>query len=241
MKKAIAVMKKDFSEIKRNFQVFGVMIILPIIFGVFYPVLLFFILPAVIAEEPATAGFLISMFSSFFLLMSVTIPAVVASDSFAGEKERKTIEALLAAPISDSELFLGKVLVSFIPAVVLTYISATIYCILVDIAVYNLLGYIILPDAAFLFQMGLVPLFALLGIELTVFVSVRVKGFREAQQISGLIIIPVLGIVIVNAFGISVFVFPWNWILIIGTGLADIGLYSLAVKKFGRENIVSKI
>ncbi len=237
MRKALAVMKKDFSEIKRNFQVFGVMIIMPIVFGVVYPIVLYFILPAVQAEDPDAALYLINMFASFFLVMAVTIPAVVAADSFAGEKERKTIEALLAAPISDNELFLGKVLVSLIPSVILTYISATIFCFTVNAT----LGTFFLPNAEFMYQMALVPLFALLGIELTVFISVRVKGFREAQQIAGALIVPVLAIVMLNAFGVAVFVFPWNWVLLIGTGLADIGCYSLAVKKFGRENIISKI
>ncbi|MHA1649498.1 MAG: ABC transporter permease subunit [Candidatus Helarchaeota archaeon] len=237
MRKAIAVMKKDFNEIKKNFQVFGVMIILPIIFGVVYPLILYFIIPSLVLEDPAALNMIINMFSGFFLLMAVTIPVVVAADSFAGEKERKTIEALLAAPISDAELFLGKVLVSFLPAVILTYISAIIYCSLVNIA----LGYFLLPNSTFWFQMALVPLFALLGIEITVFISVRVKGFREAQQLAGVIIIPVLGIVMLNAFNISVFVAPWNYILLISIGISDIALYSLAVKKFGRENIISKI
>ncbi len=238
MKKAIAVMKKDFKEISRNFQVFGVMIILPIVFGAVYPILLYFIIPSIIVEDPAAAGYVINLFSGFFLIMAIAIPVVVASDSFAGEKERKTIEALIAAPISDSELFLGKVLVSFIPTVVLTYISAIIFCTLVNIAY----GAFFLPNLSFIFQMIAVPLFALLGIELTVFISARSKGFREAQQVAGLIILPVLGIVIVPAIlSTSVFVFPWNVILLGGLGAADLGLWGLAIKKFGRENIISKL
>ena len=54
-------------------------------------------------------------FAPFFLIIPLMVSNVIASDSFAGEKERKTIEALLATPLSDSELFLGKILASFIP------------------------------------------------------------------------------------------------------------------------------
>jgi len=241
MKKAIAVMKKDLKELTRNFQIFGVMIILPIIFGVVYPIIVFLIAPAVIAESPETLGFLVSLFSGFFLVMAVTIPAVVAADSFAGEKERKTIEALLAAPISDKELFLGKVLVSFLPTIIFTYLSAALYCIIIDLGFLNI-GYpYFLPDLPFIFMLLMVPIFALLGIELTVFISVRVKGFREAQQISGVIIIPVLMIIVLNAFNLSVFIFPWNVILLAGLGILDLVLYKLAIKKFGRENIISKL
>lgn len=234
MKKAIAIMKKDLKEISRNFQVFGVMLLIPIIFGVVFPIIISVVAAAVPPEE---IGFLINLYSGFFLMMGAIIPTVVASDSFAGEKERKTIEALLAAPISDGELFLGKVLVSFVPTIALTYVSATIFCVLVNIA----LGAFILPNLNFIYILLATPLFTLLAIETTVFVSVRVKGFREAQQLAGVILVPVLAIVFMNAFTTVIFEFPWNLLLFGALIGADIGLYGLAVKKFGRENIITKI
>jgi ABC-2 type transport system permease protein len=237
MKKAIAVMKKDLKEISRNFQVFGVMILIPIIFGVVFPIIISFVAAAIPPAEIATLGFIINLYSGFFLMMGAIIPTVVASDSFAGEKERKTIEALLAAPISDGELFLGKVLVSFVPTVVLTYLSATIFCVLVNIT----LGAYYLPNLNFIYILLATPLFTLLSIEITVFVSVRVKGFREAQQLAGAVLVPVIAIVFLNAFTSIIFEVPWNILLFGGLIGADIGLYGLAVKKFGRENIISKI
>ncbi len=230
MKKAIIIMKKDLQEVVRNWQIFGTMIGLPIVLGLLPPLMLL-IMP------PGVAPVLTNLFSGFFLIMGVVIPITVASDSFAGEKERKTIEALLAAPISDSELFLGKVLVSFVPSVLITYLSATLYCILVNLIVQMIL----LPDLAFLFIMILVPLFALLSIELIVFVSVRVKGFREAQQLAIMCVIPVLLILLLNVIGIPILFFPWNVLLLVALVIADIGLYGLAVKKFGRENIITRI
>jgi len=214
----------------KNWQIFGTFLILPIVLGLLPPLMLLIM--------PIEAAIVITnLFSGLFLLMSVIIPITVASDSFAGEKERKTIEALLAAPISDSELFLGKVLVSFVPAVLITYLSAILYCILVNL----ILQIFLLPDLTFLFIMILVPFFALLSIELIVFVSVRVKGFKEAQQLAVLCIIPVLAIIMMNFIGIPILFFPWNVLLLIGLVIADIGLYGLAVKKFGRENIITRI
>lgn len=40
---------------------------------------------------------------------------MIATDSFAGGKERNTLEALLATLLRDSELLVGKILVSFVP------------------------------------------------------------------------------------------------------------------------------
>ncbi|MFW9948855.1 MAG: ABC transporter permease subunit [Candidatus Thorarchaeota archaeon] len=230
MKKAIIIMKKDLQEIIRNWQIFGVFIILPIVLGLLPPLML-------LTMPLEAAPIIVSLFNSLFLIMAVIIPITVASDSFAGEKERKTIEALLAAPISDSELFLGKVLVSFVPAVLITYLSATLYCILINLIVQIFL----LPNLPFLFIMILVPVFALFSIELIVFVSVRVKGFREAQQLAILCIIPVIVIIFLNFIGIPILFFPWNVLLLIGLIIIDIGFYGLAVKKFGRENIITRI
>jgi ABC-type Na+ efflux pump permease subunit len=38
------------------------------------------------------------------------VSSVLAADSFAGEKERKTLEALLYTPTTDRELFTAKLL-----------------------------------------------------------------------------------------------------------------------------------
>ena len=56
-----------------------------------------------------------------FLLMPVFVPILISSQSVAGEKERRTLEPLLAAPVSASELLLGKSLASVVPAVAITW------------------------------------------------------------------------------------------------------------------------
>ena len=50
------------------------------------------------------------LFAPFFLILPLMFSTVIASESFAGERERKTIEALLYTPATDTELFVGKVL-----------------------------------------------------------------------------------------------------------------------------------
>ncbi len=56
----------------------------------------------------------------FILIFPLMFSTIIASESFAGERERKTIEALVYTPASDGELFLGKMLAAFVPAVALT-------------------------------------------------------------------------------------------------------------------------
>ena len=141
IEKAMLVFRKDWREIRRNWQVILPILIMPLIISVFLPVILTAI-PSLTTQETPVSGFesliqnlpihvqeqiagmtetqvmiyimALYFFAPFFLIIPLMASSVIASDSFAGEKERKTIEALLATPISDSELFLGKTLVSFI-------------------------------------------------------------------------------------------------------------------------------
>ncbi|HEY0607142.1 MAG TPA: ABC transporter permease subunit, partial [Herpetosiphonaceae bacterium] len=57
----------------------------------------------------------------FGLLLAGFLPAsfslITALESFVGEKERNTLESLLAMPMSDSELYLGKLIAALLPPV----------------------------------------------------------------------------------------------------------------------------
>ncbi|HUG48245.1 MAG TPA: ABC transporter permease subunit, partial [Candidatus Limnocylindria bacterium] len=55
-------------------------------------------------------------FASLFLIVPLMVAAVIAADSFAGEKERKTLEALLYTPTTDAELYVAKLVAPFAAA-----------------------------------------------------------------------------------------------------------------------------
>ncbi|MCL4560205.1 MAG: ABC transporter permease subunit [Chloroflexi bacterium] len=50
------------------------------------------------------------------------LSTIIGAVSFVGEKERKTLEALIYTPARDSELFLGKVLAGVVPSVALAWV-----------------------------------------------------------------------------------------------------------------------
>ncbi len=269
MRKAWLVFKKDWMEIKRNWQVLVPIIILPIIFSVVFPIILLGISSApaqdigtsdfqsLISNLPADiqtqlAGFTASQmmiyimvlyfFAPFFLIIPVMASSVMGSDSFAGERERKTIEALLATPISDSELLLGKILVSFIPAMIVTFVSFGVYAAIVDLLTVGMFnGMLLLPNVNFLIMIfGVAPTIALCSIGLTVIISAKVKGFKEAQQISVVLLLPVLGLVFAQISGVLV-LGPLVLAALIGVLAAvDVGVFYLGVKIFQREEILSK-
>jgi ABC-type Na+ efflux pump permease subunit len=181
-------------------------------------------------------------FAPFFLIIPIIASSVIGSDSFAWERERKTIEALLATPISDSELFLGKILVSFIPAMIITTISFGIYTVVVDVITFGMFnGMILLPNLVWLIMIfGVTPTISLCSIGLTVIISSKVKGFKEAQQISVVLLLPVLGLVFAQVSGIMV-LGPTILAVLMGVlAIVDIAVFYVGVETFKREEILSK-
>lgn len=269
--KAMLVFKKDWREVSRNWQVILPIVVVPFMFSVLLPVLIVLIpslvampgsplegletmiqnLPNHVQEElvgmtdQQVLVYIMSLyfFAPFFLIIPLMASSVIASDSFAGEKERKTIEALLATPISDSELFLGKILVSFIPSMMVTVVSFSIYSTVVDLlsfAIFN--GRLLLPNVVWIMLIfGLAPTVALAGIGLTVMISAKVKGFREAQQISAILLVPILILVFGQVSGAIIFGPIVVGVLIGAFAIIDLLTFYIGVRMFKREEILSKL
>lgn len=162
--------------------------------------------------------FLTFMLIPFFLMVAIINSMVTASNSFVGEKERKTLETLLFAPISIKDLFLGKVLASLIPTLAITFTAYFINLIVVNIITYPYFGELLLINSTWLILMfWVIPTLVLFNIILSIFISAKVKSFQEAQQFGGILVLPVVGIVISQASGLF-FLSPLI-LFLIGAGL----------------------
>ena len=272
LEKAMLVFRKDWMEIKRNWQVILPIAILPLVISVVLPVVLTSIpsllpptaqtqvngfdtliqnLPSNVQEQLASMTDVQSMvyvmalyfLAPFFLIIPLMASSVIASDSFAGEKERKTIEALLATPISDSELFFGKMLVSFVPSMIVTILSFVVYTILFDVLSFSIFnGMLLLPNLDWLLMIfGLAPTVALSSIGLTVIISSKVKGFREAQQISVVLLLPILALVFGQAAGAVIFGATMITILTAIFAVIDFAVFRIGVTTFKREEILAQL
>lgn len=269
--KAKLVFRKDWLEIRRNWQVILPIVVLPLMISVVLPVILTLIpslvpasqtqvtgfdtliqnLPAAVQERLAGMTDVQSMIyvmalyflAPFFLIIPLMASSVIASDSFAGEKERKTIEALLATPISDSELFFGKMLVSFIPSMLVTLLSFVVYSVLFDVLSFGIFnGMILLPNLDWILMiLGLAPAVALASIGLTVIISSRVKGFREAQQISVILLLPILALVFGQVAGAVIFGPVMITVLICLFAAIDFAVFRIGVTTFKREEILAQL
>lgn len=143
------------------------------------------------------------LFAPFFLIIPIMASSVISANSFVGEKERKTIESLLLAPIDIKSLFIGKVLAAFIPSMVVTISSFLLYGIVTNVLSYPLFNKLIFPSWNWLILIvWLVPIISLSVILVTVIISAKVKGYQEAYQLSGMMVLPVVALVISQATGL---------------------------------------
>jgi len=268
LSKALLVFRKDWREVGRNWEVLTPIAMVPLLFSVVLPLIAISapgqvntgtspeaLIESIMRGAPADvmemlAGFtedqqliyvlLVYMFAPFFLLIPVMASSVIASDSFAGEKERKTIEALLATPLTDGELLFGKMLASFVPAMGVTILSFIVYTVVVDVGTYGLFGVLLLPTLEwFLLIFLMTPALSLASIGLTVLISSRVRGFKEAQQISVVLIIPIIGLFIGQGTGALTLGPPVILALTALLAFFDLLIFRFSVLLFKREKVLT--
>lgn len=142
---------------------------------------------------------------SLFLMIPCLNSMTIATNSFVGEKERRTLESLLFAPITVKELFLGKVLAAFIPVMSITLGSFLCFAIVADGLTYSMYDHLLLPNGNWLLMIfWLSPIISLLTILFSVLVSSRVQTFQAAQQLGGLVILPIILLLVSQATGFLV-------------------------------------
>jgi len=262
-----AVMRKDWLELARNKQVVAPLLIIPLLFVVIIPTAVILLgnnaaltssitglqgfldnLPNGIVPEGFTMeqtvvyAVIVYFMAPFFLIIPVMVASITASSSFVGEKERRTIEGLLYTPITDRELVLAKALVSVIPSVLLTWASFLLYTVLVNALGAPLMGGLFFPTWTWaIIILALVPIVAFLATSLIVAVSGRSTTMQGAQGSAMLIVFPVIALVVGQATGLLLFDIA---IAILASAILlviDVAVFMVAVGRFQRERIVTRL
>jgi ABC-type Na+ efflux pump permease subunit len=149
---------------------------------------------------------LVYFFAPMFLILPVMVSSVIAADSFAGEKERKTLEALIYTPTTDLELFAGKLLSAWLPALAVTLLGFVLYGVTVNAAAWPTMGELFFPTPMwFVVVLWVAPAAAGASLATTVLVSSRVSTFQEAYQLGALMVLPVMALLLGQATGLMYF------------------------------------
>ena len=212
------------------------------------PVLMFgIILPIQFREEWLDMGW--SLAIALFTPLILIAPTIC--ESFAGERERHTLETLLASRLPDRAILFGKMIVSIVYGW-----GMTVFLLLMSLVIVNVLMWAgkfqFYQMKIFLADIGLSLLFSGLMVTLGILISLRSATVQSAQQVLMMaLVIPIFGLQAV-VFLLPTFLpmenireflgrFDYDQILLIFLGvllLADIGLLLAAMSRFKRSRLI---
>lgn len=259
MSRAIAVFWKDFLDLRKNKALLLSMLALPAVLvvvpaGIVYAyvrrpddpnlkVMAQYYDFHVNAEN--AARFLVDKvlvdWFSVYLIMPIFVPILVSSHAVAGEKERRTLEPLLASPVTPLELLIGKSLASLVPSLGICFVAFFALCGVVDAVAWPLAKEPVLPNTMWLFGVFVIaPLFAFFGNGVAVLISSRVGDARLAQQMAGLFVLPMVGLA-GGQFAGLLKAGPGYYALLGGfVLLLDVGILVAARSIFDRERMMTR-
>jgi ABC-2 type transport system permease protein len=254
-----AVLEKEWAESIRNKMIVWSMILIPLllvlmIVGTDYFMVRFesqgqdvgageMPIPPQLQHLPTFEAFIIQMneqYMFYLFIIPMMLPVYIAAYSIIGEKQTKTLEPLLATPISTWELLVAKTLAAVIPAVVITWASFALMLFGVWlVASPTVFAYAARP-VWILAMLLLGPLLACLSVLSGVIISSRVNDPRTAQQITGIFILPIVGVSLVVLAGKAFVSVPIMLLSAVVALLVDLVVLYFAVRLFRRETILTR-
>jgi hypothetical protein len=175
-----------------------------------------------------------------FLLMIVgffpiSVSLVIALESFVGEKERRSIEPLLLSPLSDWQLYLGKLMAAVVPPLLASYLGITVYLIGIYLSVNWQPSPILLTQIILLTTVQ-----ALVMVSGAVVVSSQTTSVRAANLLASFIIIPMA--LLIQAESVIMFWAQYTvlWWIILGQIVIAGLLLRTGVVHFNREELLGK-
>jgi uncharacterized membrane protein SpoIIM required for sporulation/ABC-type transport system involved in multi-copper enzyme maturation permease subunit len=193
-------------------------------------------------DDPNTVPVLVP----FVMLLVGFIPAsfslITALETFVGERERNSLEALLSMPISDGELYLGKLVSALLPPL----LSADTAMGVFGVALW--LGY---PD---LFARGLTPEYILVVVLLittkaivmvasAVIISSHTTSIRAANLLASFVLLPTASVVQIEAIliiGRTSLAWRVLWLIVLLLAVVAIAMIRTGMGAFNREEILSR-
>jgi len=184
---------------------------------------------------------LIDAFSLWFVIGAAVLPVGIASYSLVGEKLQRSLEPLLAAPVSDNEILVGKALAALLPTFATTYVGALIFMPLVDAFADGTLHYRVYPNATIgVILLVLVPLVSLFSVGVNVLISSRANDVRTAQQLGAVIPALPLGIMyVLTEVRVITLSVPTLWCIAAVLAVLDVLTISATLRTFRRDQILT--
>ncbi|MDX1437172.1 MAG: stage II sporulation protein M [Anaerolineales bacterium] len=236
MRPALILTRREVRDQLRDWR----MVIPVIAFTLLFPLLMNFTASIAISFVERYGAEVIGDRLIPFLLMIVgffplSISLVVALESFVGEKERRSIEPLLSTPLTDSQIYIGKLLAVLIPPLMAAFLGIGVYLF----GIYWRVGWTAEP--AFIVQILLLTVLqGLVMVSGAVVISSQATSVRAANLLASLIIIPVAFLVQGEALMLFWGRYDVIWMVIVGLVVLAALLIRSGISRFNREELLGR-
>jgi ABC-2 type transport system permease protein len=231
-----AVVRKEVREFRRNRFVIGTMAVLPLLFLI-TPMVTMFRVPE--SASGAEVRGVVGTLSLLMLIIPLVIPPVIASYSVVGERSQGTLEPVLGAPVTASELLLAKAVAAFIPSVAIAYAVYFAAAISVRIGAAHAVSSVVWHLPQLLAQVLFTPLLAAWSIWVGIGISTRASDVRVAQQLATLAGFPLLGFTSLISFQLIKTSVPLAIGLAVALLVIDVVAWRVVSQMFDRERLIT--
>lgn len=160
---------------------------------------------------------------------------VIALEAFVGEKERRSLEPLLATPLTDAQLYLGKLFACTLTPMVASYIAIIFYVVLVGFTV----GW--WPSLSlFAVTVVLATTQSFVMVSAAVVISSQATSTRAANLVASFIIIPVAFLLQWEASLLLFGNYTMLWLIALFLAVTDVLFVRMGVKVFNREHLLGR-
>lgn len=256
----LTIIDKEWAEIFKNRMVLATIGFMPLIFTIMPLVMLYFTgttgdISGDMADMPpqftqacgdlnasdCIQYFVLNQFMLMFMMMPLMIPTAIAAYSIVGEKTTRSLEPLLATPITTEELLTAKALAAAIPAIIASWSSFFIFVLLMPLVKASpaLIAQVLSPT--WLIAVLIIgPLMAVAAVNMAVLVSSRVNDPRVAEQISAVLIVPIMAVMFAQIGGLLVVNRDLMMISAAVMLVVDAALIYAGARIFQRETILTR-
>jgi ABC-type transport system involved in multi-copper enzyme maturation permease subunit/uncharacterized membrane protein SpoIIM required for sporulation len=238
LRQALIITRRELRDSLRDWRIIAPIVVLTLVF----PFLMDFTAAAArnfVIQYGGENAIIAERLNPFLLMIvgffPISISLVIALETFVGEKERGSIEPLLAMPVSDGELYVGKMLAALTMPLGASYLGITVYLV----GLYFTMSWF--PPPSLLLQMlVLTTVEALVMVSGAVVVSSQTTSVRAANLLASFIVIPMA--LLVQTQSILMFWGRYDviWWVILGLLIVDLILIRMGVRIFNREEILSR-
>ncbi len=168
-----------------------------------------------------------------FFPMSFSL--VIALEAFVGERERKSLEPLLSTPLTDGQLYVGKMIASLVPALLAAFLGIGVY--LAGLFIFR--GWT--PPPILLAQVSALTIMeGVVMVAGAVVVSSRSTSVRAANLLASFIIIPMAMLLQVEAVILFQAIWDVMWGIVLALMVVALILIRMGVQLFNREELLGR-